>query len=381
MKQNIFRMLVLVLVLVFASPLLMAQAAPTSGEQKEKRKKNRQEKKPNAAQKEKKDYLEVLLNHPDGKYIQGEDVFLEITSKRQGYLYAFYHDVAGEIIMIYPNHFENDTRIEKNQTILVPNPDSPFTLRVQPPFGKERIEVTLTSEKLPTQKELEAKVNAKLRGEEIDESLPAILDVVTLHLETFPIPTPATPREPSPTSISIEPIPTAPRRTGGIRIEQRDSVEEPRTFGLVVGIGQLNNNIFNTFNDVENATQEMRQVFQNQFKIAENQISVVYDQRATREYLHLLLTQTVPQSMRPGDTLYVYWNGITDHTKENGLVLFPFDAEPFDAKTCFTMREIRDIFQNYPHETNVVLIVESANKQPGAFMQIQSKKSDNTSTR
>lgn len=276
MKQSHFRIATLVLALFFATSLLTAQAEPGSGGRKNKAKTNHRDKKPNAEKKEKKNLLEVNLNHSDGIYTQGDEVLLEITAKRPGYIYALYHDVAGNVINIYPNQFEKETRIEKKQPILIPGPDSPFTLRVQPPFGKEKIVVMLIADKLLTKEDLEAKLEA-------GESLPAILDVVTIPIETFP----------------------------------RPATENRPEIILIEG-------------DVEEG--EMEQLSQ-------------------------LITSLTTENEE---------NNIGDD--ETGT------DEICDVHTCFSIKELKNIFGNDPHTIKMVLIMESADKQLSAFIKIQSKK-------
>ena len=81
-------------------------------------------------------------------YREGEEVHITATSERDGYLYAFYQQSDGAVYQIYPNEAQPDNKIQAGQQVKLPAPSDRFKWIVSPPFGKERIKIVVSTERV-----------------------------------------------------------------------------------------------------------------------------------------------------------------------------------------------------------------------------------------
>ena len=66
--------------------------------------------------------VRVAVDRKDGSYVVGEDVNIEVTSERDGFLYLFDIDSSGAQSLLFPNSFQPDARIQASTAVAVPGP-------------------------------------------------------------------------------------------------------------------------------------------------------------------------------------------------------------------------------------------------------------------
>jgi|GEM_PF-1335832 len=86
---------------------------------------------------------------PDGR---GEKIQLTITSGREGYLYVLARQPDGQIVCLFPNVFQPDNRIGKDQAVTIPDAGGSYELRASEPYGEVVVWAWVSTEKLkPTE--------------------------------------------------------------------------------------------------------------------------------------------------------------------------------------------------------------------------------------
>ncbi|MDA0080130.1 DUF4384 domain-containing protein [Brachyspira hyodysenteriae] len=78
-----------------------------------------------------------------GEIIEGESFTLNFRSNMEGYLYIFAFQNDGNVILMYPNDFNNFTndkyenKIYARKNYIIPPSNSKFNIKIRPPFGED----------------------------------------------------------------------------------------------------------------------------------------------------------------------------------------------------------------------------------------------------
>ncbi|CRF34014.1 hypothetical protein BRSU_1819 [Brachyspira suanatina] len=78
-----------------------------------------------------------------GEIIEGESFTLNFRPNTEGYLYIFAFQNDGNVILMYPNDFNNfinnkyENKIEARRNYIVPPANSKFSIKIRPPFGED----------------------------------------------------------------------------------------------------------------------------------------------------------------------------------------------------------------------------------------------------
>jgi hypothetical protein len=92
--------------------------------------------------------VRLAVDRKDGSYVVGEDVNIEVTSERDGFLYLFDIDSSGAQSLLFPNSFQPDARIQASTAVAVPGP-ARFRIRVGPRgLGTETLLAVVTTRPL-----------------------------------------------------------------------------------------------------------------------------------------------------------------------------------------------------------------------------------------
>lgn len=83
--------------------------------------------------------VEVTTNRPGAgaSFRLGEEIRYFVTSTAEGYLYLFHMDADRNLLRIFPNQHQRETKISAGATLEVPAAAAPFKLEASPPFGLE----------------------------------------------------------------------------------------------------------------------------------------------------------------------------------------------------------------------------------------------------
>ncbi|ASJ20750.1 hypothetical protein BHAMNSH16_03425 [Brachyspira hampsonii] len=78
-----------------------------------------------------------------GEIIEGESFTLNFRSNAEGYLYIFAFQNDGNVILMFPNDFNNfiknkyKNKIEARKNYVIPPENSKFNIKIRPPFGED----------------------------------------------------------------------------------------------------------------------------------------------------------------------------------------------------------------------------------------------------
>jgi hypothetical protein len=76
-----------------------------------------------------------------GIYRKGDRLFLFLKANMDCYVKVLYHQVDGTNVVIFPNSYHPDARIQKDHLYQIPPDDNSFELEVMEPFGVELVKV------------------------------------------------------------------------------------------------------------------------------------------------------------------------------------------------------------------------------------------------
>ncbi len=72
-------------------------------------------------------------------YTEGDKMQVTLKAGQDCHVRLYYRDARGEISMIYPNRFEQNTRVRSNRTVSIPSPESDFDFVMGEPYGAEAL--------------------------------------------------------------------------------------------------------------------------------------------------------------------------------------------------------------------------------------------------
>ncbi|MFX0135520.1 MAG: DUF4384 domain-containing protein [Candidatus Hodarchaeota archaeon] len=83
--------------------------------------------------------LTVTLRTEKGEYALGDEIRIFIQGNKNFYANIVYEDATGNLIQILPNQYRKDNLFKGNREYMIPDKNDNFSLRIQPPFGTEKI--------------------------------------------------------------------------------------------------------------------------------------------------------------------------------------------------------------------------------------------------
>jgi hypothetical protein len=93
--------------------------------------------------------VKLALDRGDGgMYRKGESLYLFLKANQDCYVKVVYHQVDGTNVVIFPNPYHPDARIQKDRLYQIPPDDHSFDLEVTAPFGVEVVKVMASTEPL-----------------------------------------------------------------------------------------------------------------------------------------------------------------------------------------------------------------------------------------
>ena len=103
--------------------------------------------------------LDLELNQRS--FMLGDEMRLTCKSPAEGYLYMISIMPDQQAVILLPNKFRKNNRVQANETIRIPDASDDFVLRASPPAGQNLIAVVLCPHELnlPPSKEIFDELN------------------------------------------------------------------------------------------------------------------------------------------------------------------------------------------------------------------------------
>jgi hypothetical protein len=92
--------------------------------------------------------IQVSVNKPDGKYLEGDLLRLTIHAEVDAYIYCIYHQANGSSLLLFPNIVERNYRIRARTRVQIPTDEQVLYFQVSAPFGAEMLQVLAASRPL-----------------------------------------------------------------------------------------------------------------------------------------------------------------------------------------------------------------------------------------
>jgi len=93
--------------------------------------------------------LKVWLNNPDGQYVEGDYLVINVKSDQDAYLKLDYFQADCKVVHLVPNLFRQQAFIKKDEIYSFGTEDASERFRIQGPFGDEVIKVIASKTPFP----------------------------------------------------------------------------------------------------------------------------------------------------------------------------------------------------------------------------------------
>lgn len=239
--------------------------------------------------------VRVSVDRPSRDYRAGEQIRATVVSEIEAFVYVFYKQADGKTFLIFPNSEQPNNRLPARQSVQIPASGDNFRWEVAAPFGKERLTVLASTQKLDSlndprlRAELFNPVPGKmLKGVELElgAEKPAEWSIQHIDLTTYD---------------RSEPLPANPSRR----------------FGVFFGVAEYQ---FNA--EAELASKEGRGLNLPTCHLDARELGgalrdlgefddvrVYTNQQATKEQVQESITRWLAGVSRPGDACFIYFSG------------------------------------------------------------------------
>ena len=265
-------------------------------------------------------------DRPNCTFTEGECMGVQVVSAKPGHLYVFYRQADESEILLFPNKFDKDNRVEAKRTITLPDPSYEFNLRVTPPFGEEALIVLVTEKPLS---------DAALDHESVEKNAVTQIDLDTLIDKVVEVELREKQVEWAEHSVTI-----TTHAKGG----QTDAPHETRRVGLSIGVSEYQDERIPDLHICHTDAQRIAEVMKEQCNL--DDVRVLVNCEATRAAVEEAFKE-LEETTEPGDEIFIYWSGhgatcanTGDEDKEpNGLdeFLVPYNASPEDLEGTVVM--------------------------------------------
>lgn len=93
--------------------------------------------------------LKIWLNNPDGQFIEGDYLVINVQSEQDAYLKLDYFQADCKVVHLVPNLFRRQAFIKKDEIYTFGTEDAPERFRIQGPFGDEVIKAIASQSPFP----------------------------------------------------------------------------------------------------------------------------------------------------------------------------------------------------------------------------------------
>lgn len=255
--------------------------------------------------------VRIIVDKPDRIYHEGEKLTIKVKSVRRGYVYVFNIRADGKCVLIFPNQFEQEKIVEAGQEVCIPGEGADYVFRIRPPFGRERLLVVVSLERL----DIERFAKYRLRQEVFREvDLGRVKSVCTeLNLPEW-----------AEHEIEIE-----TRPAGGAQKQI-----PLRRIALLTGVGKFANShpILRELRAPEHDVAKMKEFLESEGRMYK--VMCLVNEEATAEAIRTAICVTLPAMTSPGDEVLIYFSGHGGRCADEGgdeedgydEYLVPYDA-------------------------------------------------------
>jgi uncharacterized caspase-like protein len=283
--------------------------------------------------------VRVDVDNPDRVYHEKEQIVVKVVSEKDGYLYLFNIDPAGEIDCLFPNHVHSDNAIKAGQKIVVGS--DRFRFKVGPPTGKELIKAIVTKAPLTAAKPEDLIDSKKAEPKQLSPEISKKLMVEAITGDPML----------GDSQDSVEKIRDKFQQTSGEQFAKRqqeyaehqieittigDKEEfkpQEKRVGVFIGIDDFKDSQIRKLASSHHDAEAMEKAMKSTGKF--NQTYLLTNKDATLAKVRDHITKKLLQDTRPGDTVLIYWSGHggrcanTDGTEPDGFDMFlvPYDGQ------------------------------------------------------
>ena len=261
--------------------------------------------------------VRVSVDKADNVYAKNELLRAYVTSSEDGYLYLMYRDSEGKVSVLFPNRFQQDNFIQKNETVTIPPVGSKFQIRMDAPFGEETLKAVVM----------------KTRQANIDT-------VVFFNAGNTPV------SEGTMKSFKMFRKSTSDWAEHHVRIqtvETRDndsSTDTGERHAVCVGVGDYKDQSIPKLSVCPADAEKMRDMLVQRCGVKRENVHLLTDAEATLANLRKTINDDLPKATKPGDTVFFFWSGHGGQTPDlKKEFLLPYDASGEDLEGTMLMDE------------------------------------------
>ena len=250
-------------------------------------------------------------------YREGDSLSIRVVCEVDAYLYVLYKQADGEVFQIYPNSSQPENQVKARQAVAIPGPNDLFRWVIGPPFGREIIKVIASKEPL------QALADPEFRRARFNRVSPEQVKGIELELGK---------EEPPPWAEDTVEIQTFPK-------SHEFEATGSRRYGLFIGVGEYE--FADQYRAATNGKGRMNSPPSNRDarRMAKvlgelGQLSdyrILANDTATRKNIEASITGWLGWRSRPGDTVFIYFSGMTMRMSKGFVYLLPYDHMPSEV--------------------------------------------------
>ncbi len=271
--------------------------------------------------------VRVDVDHADRVYAKDDLLRASVTSSEDGYLYLFYRDAVGNVSVLFPNRFQKDNFVRKNEPVTVPADGSGFKIRIDAPFGDELLKAVVSKKPLAyidTTSFTGADITPVGEGtaKSFSRAFPKVLEKEMPDWAEHQVRIRTVDSDTGPDR------PSAPSTGGGKR------------FAVAIGISDYKDENINDLGICHIDAEKMLDVFTKHCGVEKDNMILLANDNATLANIRKIVKEELPRLTQPGDTVFLFWSGHggrTDDGKREFLV--PHDGTGKDIEGTMLMDE------------------------------------------
>ena len=262
--------------------------------------------------------VRVDVDRADRVYAKDDLLHVTVESSEDGYLYLFYRDAAGNVSVLFPNRFQKNNFIRKNENVTVPAPGSNFRIRMDAPFGTELLKAVVTKKPL-TYIDTAAFIGANLTP--VDDAAGKFFK------SSFEKTTPDWAEH----QVWIQ---TVASRTGG-------TMDGGKRFAVVIGISNYKDSVnLHNLGICHMDAEKTAEIFSKYCHVEKNNVRILTNENATLANIRKVVQEELPRLTKPGDTVFLFWSGHGGQTPDKKReFLVPYDGAGNDIEGTMLMDE------------------------------------------
>ena len=263
--------------------------------------------------------VRVDVDRTDRVYAKDDLLHVTVESSEDGYLYLLYRDAAGNVVVLFPNRFQKDNFIPKNETVTVPAPGSNFRIRMDAPFGGELLKAVVTKKPL-THIDTTAFIGAN--------ATPVAEGTAKFFTQSFGKETPDWAEH----QVWLQ---TVASRSG-----QPVSPDSGKRFAVVIGISDFKDNEIPNLGICHIDAEKTAEVFVQRCHVERDNMFLLTNENATLQNIRTTIRDDLPRLTKPGDVVFLFWSGHGGQTPDKKHeFLIPYDGTGRDIEGTMLMDE------------------------------------------